>query len=344
MCPASIGYPCATRTGRRCRAQRRMNVDASETLAVSAFFATNGKFSFPESVSCSLVILWGGRFGSHRPSMMLETSLEILVILGTGIDLMKVTDTAGMAITSAGAMASSVVLSLSEAGISSQAGAPAADLLDKKFAPTAEDGLLVIDVQCDFMPGGALPVPGGTEVIGVVNALVPRFEHVVLSQDWHPDGHSSFASQHEGKNPYDETTFPYGQQTLWPDHCRQNTAGSSFHADLTIPQTAVVCRKGFRPEIDSYSAFFENDSVTATGLEHYLQQLGVKRVFVVGLAYDFCVRYTCEDAANRCGLDVILVRDATRAVGLPGSVEAAVGGLKDAGVRVCTAGELGTLS
>lgn len=132
----------------------------------------------------------------------------------------------------------SAVLSLAEAGISPQVGAPPADVLDPSFAPSERDGLLVIDVQTDFMPGGALEVPGGTEVIPIVNALVRRFEHVVLSQDWHPPKHSSFASQHEGKSPYDETQMPYGAQTLWPDHCVQNTPGSAFHADLAIPARA----------------------------------------------------------------------------------------------------------
>jgi hypothetical protein len=149
--------------------------------------------------------------------------------------------------TPAGAMASrSAVLSLAEAGISPQVGAPPADVLDPSFAPSERDGLLVIDVQIDFMPGGALEVPGGTEVIPIVNALVPRFKHVVLSQDWHPPKHSSFASQHDGKSPYDEMQMPYGAQTLWPDHCVQNTPGSAFHADLAIPAGARVCRKGYR--------------------------------------------------------------------------------------------------
>ena len=151
-------------------------------------------------------------------------------------------------ITHAGAMASrSAVLSLAEAGISPQVGAPA-DVLDPSFAPSERDGLLVIDVQTDFMPGGALEVPGGTEVIPIVNALVRRFEHVVLSQDWHPPKHSSFASQHEGKSPYDETQMPYGAQTLWPDHCVQNTPGSAFHADLAIPRARTsAARASGRP-------------------------------------------------------------------------------------------------
>jgi nicotinamidase/pyrazinamidase len=244
-------------------------------------------------------------------------------------------------ITHAGAMASrSAVLSLAEAGISPQVGAPPADVLDPSFAPSERDGLLVIDVQTDFMPGGALEVPGGTEVIPIVNALVRRFEHVVLSQDWHPPKHSSFASQHEGKSPYDETQMPYGAQTLWPDHCVQNTPGSAFHADLAIPARARICRKGFRSAIDSYSAFFENDRVTGTGLQAHFQELGVTTVYVVGVAYDFCVRFSCEDAAARCGATAVLVKDATRAVGLPGSVEAAAKGLEQAGVRIVNAAEL----
>ena len=240
---------------------------------------------------------------------------------------------------------SSAVLSLSEAGISPQVGVPPGeDVLDPLFAPTKEDALLVIDVQCDFCSGGALEVPKATDIIPVVNALVCRFQHVVFSQDWHPPKHSSFASQHAGRKPWDEVTMSYGKQTLWPDHCIQGSAGSSFHRDLAIPENGMVCRKGCNPQIDSYSAFFENDGRTSTGLETYVQQLGVKRVFVVGVAFDFCVRFTCQDAATKCGLSVVLVSDGTKPVGLPGSVDATNRGLTDAGVLVRGARELGSLS
>lgn len=343
------------------------------------------------------------------------------------------------------------VLTLAESDIAPQAGAPPLEGYDLGFEPTKEDCLLVIDLQVDFMPGGALEVPGGTEVFPLVNAMIEKFECVVMSQDWHPPAHSSFASQHEGKAPYDVTSMPYGEQTLWPDHCVQGTSGcvtrvgfsqlpervsrasttpraspspvlprsrparhnparcpsfaratcaldtrssplhrrdsvwmstttnlrrrlrsprvvrpasrasshpsrlthpphhssisdsARFHADLSIPERARVCRKGFRKHVDSYSAFFENDHVTATGLEAYLKSEGVKRVFVVGVAYDFCVRYSCEDAA-KAGFESVLVKDATRAVGLPGSVEAADRGVVEAGVRTANSGGLAAVA
>ena len=179
------------------------------------------------------------------------------------------------------------MLTLSESGIEPRKGAAPSTSLDPGFKPVPGDALLVIDVQNDFIPGGALEVAGGHEVVPVCNALMDRFDVVVFSQDWHCPGHLSFASSHEGKSPYDSTQMPYGDQTLWPDHCIQGTSGSSFHADLSIPDRVRVVRKGFRKDIDSYSAFFENDQTTPTGLEGYLKDIGVRRVFVCGLASTF---------------------------------------------------------
>jgi len=196
------------------------------------------------------------------------------------------------------------------------------------------DCLLVIDVQNDFCPGGALAVDGGDTVVPTVNSLATHFSNVVYSQDWHPKGHLSFASSHEGKSPYDSIATEYGQQTLWPDHCVQDDSGSAWHKGLVVPPDAVVCRKGHNPKIDSYSAFYENDHVTSTGLEAHLKEKGVKRVVVVGLAYDFCVSYTAVDAKLKGDFDVCLVRDATEAVGMPGTVEAADERLREAGVTV----------
>ena len=233
------------------------------------------------------------------------------------------------------------MLTLSESGIEPRKGAAPSTSLDPGFKPVPGDALLVIDVQNDFIPGGALEVAGGHEVVPVCNALMDRFDVVVFSQDWHCPGHLSFASSHEGKSPYDSTQMPYGDQTLWPDHCIQGTLGSSFHADLSIPDRVRVVRKGFRKDIDSYSAFFENDQTTPTGLEGYLKDIGVRRVFVCGLAFDFCVRFTAVDAKVKCGFDeVVVVKDATRSVGLPGTVEAADEGMKEAGVKVADSGSL----
>ena len=233
------------------------------------------------------------------------------------------------------------MLTLSESGIEPRKGAAPSTSLDPGFKPVPGDALLVIDVQNDFIPGGALEVAGGHEVVPVCNALMDRFDVVVFSQDWHCPGHLSFASSHEGKSPYDSTQMPYGDQTLWPDHCIQGTSGSSFHADLSIPDRVRVVRKGFRKDIDSYSAFFENDQTTPTGLEGYLKDIGVRRVFVCGLAFDFCVRFTAVDAKVKCGFDeVVVVKDATRSVGLPGTVEAADEGMKEAGVKVADSGSL----
>ena len=181
------------------------------------------------------------------------------------------------------------------------------------------DVLLVVDVQKDFCPGGALAVPEGDRVVPLVNRFAQRFSHVILTQDWHPRGHQSFASAHPGKQPFEVITASYGPQVLWPDHCIQGNAGAQFHESLRIPHAELVLRKGFRPAIDSYSAFYENDHKTATGLAGYLRERGLKRVVIVGLAFDFCVRYSAEDA-RREGFDVVVIEDACRGIDINGSM------------------------
>ncbi len=183
------------------------------------------------------------------------------------------------------------------------------------------DILLVIDVQNDFCPGGALAVPGGDEVVHIVNRLAHGFKHVALTQDWHPAGHLSFASSHPNKKPFEQVAMPYGQQTLWPDHCIQNSAGAAFHQGLDIPHAELIIRKGFRPEIDSYSAFFENDRKTPTGLGGYLRERGFTKLICVGLAFDFCVRYSAEDART-LGFETEVIEAACRSIDLAGSAEA----------------------
>jgi nicotinamidase/pyrazinamidase len=184
------------------------------------------------------------------------------------------------------------------------------------------DVLLVIDVQNDFCPGGALAVPRGDEVVALINRLAQRFANVVLTQDWHPADHLSFASAHPGRKPFETTTAAYGPQVLWPDHCVQGTPGSDFHPSLTIPHAALVVRKGFRRTIDSYSALCENDRKTPTGLAGYLRERDLTRIFLAGLAFDFCVRYSAEDAA-RAGFAVIVIEDACRGIDMDGSSVAA---------------------
>jgi nicotinamidase/pyrazinamidase len=186
---------------------------------------------------------------------------------------------------------------------------------------THNDLLLVVDVQNDFCPGGQLAIAGGDEVIPVIHKIAPLFEHIILTQDWHPPSHRSFASAHPGKRPFEQVQLSYGGQTLWPDHCVQGTRGAEFHAALHLPQAELILRKGFRPQIDSYSAFFENDRATATGLAGYLRERHLTRVFLAGLAYDYCVAYSALDA-RRLGIPAVVVRDACRAIDLNGSVAA----------------------
>lgn len=181
------------------------------------------------------------------------------------------------------------------------------------------DMLLVVDVQNDFCPGGSLAVPHGDEVVPIINRVAARFAHVALTQDWHPSGHSSFASSHAGKRPFDTVEAKYGPQVLWPDHCVQGTPGAELHPALSVPHAQLVLRKGYHAAIDSYSAFYENDRRTPTGLSAYLRQRGLARVFVTGLATDFCVRYSAEDA-RREGFAAVVIEDACRAIDLNGSL------------------------
>jgi len=182
------------------------------------------------------------------------------------------------------------------------------------------DALLVIDVQNDFMPGGALAVTDGHAIVPLINALAKRFDHVILTQDWHPAQHISFASTHANKKPLEAIEAPYGTQTLWPDHVLQHTEGAAFHPGLHIPHAELILRKGFRRHIDSYSAFLENDHTTPTGLAGYLRERNLHRLFLCGLAYDFCVRYSAIDG-KALGFETIVIEDATRSVDLPNSVE-----------------------
>ena len=188
---------------------------------------------------------------------------------------------------------------------------------------TLEDAaLVVVDVQNDFCPGGALEVPDGDAVVAVINAIAPRFPALVLTQDWHPPGHLSFASSHEGKAPFETAALPYGEQVLWPDHCVQGTHGAAFHRDLDTDGADLVLRKGFRRAIDSYSAFYENDHSTPTGLTGYLRSRGVSRLLFAGLATDFCVAYSAIDGARE-GFEVAVIEDACRGIDLEGSLDAA---------------------
>jgi nicotinamidase/pyrazinamidase len=194
------------------------------------------------------------------------------------------------------------------------------------------DVLLVVDVQNDFCPGGALAVPRGDEVVPLINRLAQRFEHVVLTQDWHPPEHRSFATSHPGQKPYDTVTESYGPQILWPDHCVQGTSGAEFHKELQIVHAELVLRKGYHREIDSYSAFYENDRKTRTGFSGYLRERGFDRIFMAGLAFDFCVRYSAEDA-RRDGFKVVVIEDACRGIDVDGSMAAARRMLEEIGAK-----------
>lgn len=190
--------------------------------------------------------------------------------------------------------------------------------MSDKVEISDSDVLLVVDVQNDFCQGGALAVPGGDEVVEPINSLAERFRHVVLTQDWHPAGHLSFASSHPDRKPLDTITLAHGPQILWPDHCVQGTFGAEFHATLQVPHAELVLRKGYDRAIDSYSAFYENDHQTPSGLGGYLRERGLTRVFIAGLAFDFCVRYSAEDA-RRAGLGAVVVEDACRGIDVGGS-------------------------
>ena len=204
---------------------------------------------------------------------------------------------------------------------------------------SSQDVLIVVDVQNDFCPGGQLAVAGGDEVIPAIHQIAPLFEHIVLTQDWHTPDHQSFASAYAGKHPFERVRLSYGEQTLWPDHCVQGTHGADFHPALRTQRAELILRKGFRPQIDSYSAFFENDRTTATGLAGYLRERDLTRVFLAGLAYDYCVGYSALDA-RRLGLAAVIVRDACRAIDLNGSVAAIESEFAANGVTLIDSGEL----
>ena len=204
---------------------------------------------------------------------------------------------------------------------------------------TPQDVLIVIDVQNDFCPGGALAVDDGHAVIPVINRIAPAFQHIILTQDWHSPAHASFAAAHPGKHPFEEVELRYGTQTLWPDHCVQGTPGAEFHPALHLPQAELILRKGFRPQIDSYSAFYENDWTTPTGLAGYLSERNLTRVFLAGLAYDFCVGYSALDA-RRLEIPALIIRDACRAIDLNGSVAKIESDFAAAGVELIDSGQI----
>ena len=191
---------------------------------------------------------------------------------------------------------------------------------------------IVIDIQNDFCPEGALGVAGGDTIIADINQEIERFDHVILTQDWHPADHSSFASQHQDRSPYEMITMPYGKQTLWPDHCVQGTHGAEFHKDLQWTKAELVIRKGYRKAIDSYSAFFENDHMTPTGLGGYLKERGIKNITLAGLATDFCVAYSALDAAAQ-GFNVTVLTDLSRAIDIDGSLQTMMKQMRNAGVN-----------
>ncbi len=196
---------------------------------------------------------------------------------------------------------------------------------------TERDVLIVTDPQRDFCPGGALAVPEGDEIMPLVNRLARHFAHVVVTQDWHPPGHLSFASAHPGRKPFETIEVDYGAQTLWPDHCVQGTPGAAFHPALDIPQAELVIRKGYHPLIDSYSAFRENDGKTPTGLIGYLRERGLERVTLCGLATDFCVYFSAIDA-REAGFEAAIVLAASRAIDVDGSLARALDAMREAGV------------
>lgn len=192
--------------------------------------------------------------------------------------------------------------------------------------------LLIIDVQNDFCPGGALEVPNGDEIIPTINKLSQQFDVVLQTQDWHPAGHSSFASSHDGKNPFETIKMPYGEQVLWPDHCVQGSDGADFHPELETNRTQLIIRKGFRKEIDSYSAFYENDDKTTTGLTGYLRARDIDTLYAVGLATDFCVKWSVVDGLKE-GFEVFVVEDAVKGIDIEGSVDQAWDEMLDAGAE-----------
>lgn len=201
------------------------------------------------------------------------------------------------------------------------------------------DALLIIDVQNDFCPGGALEVPNGDQIIPVINKLSTSFDTVIQTQDWHPKGHSSFASSHDGKEPFGTIEMPYGEQVLWPDHCIQGTNGAEFHPDLETNKSQLIVRKGFRKEIDSYSAFYENDNSTSTGLAGYLKEREIDTLYAVGLATDFCVKWSVLDGIKE-GFELYVVEDAVMGIDIEGSVQQAWDEMMDQGAKKISSADL----
>jgi len=218
------------------------------------------------------------------------------------------------------------------AGGFAMAGGLSRALAQSKIKPGPQDLLLVVDVQNCFTPGGSLAVTDGDKIIPIINRLAPAFEHVILTQDWHTPGHVSFASSHAGKKPFETVSLPYGTQVLWPDHCVQGTSGAELHKDLRIPHAELIIRKGYRKHMDSYSAFFEADGKTPTGLAGYLKERGLTTVFLVGLATDFCVFWSAMDA-RKAGFNALVIEDATRGIDAGGSMAKAWQEMQGAGVK-----------
>src|SRR5712692_7077932 len=218
------------------------------------------------------------------------------------------------------------------AGMAAKARKAGAQAPSPKIKPGPRDVLLVVDVQNDFIPGGALPVKEGDQIVQLVNLLAGGFQHVILTQDWHTPGHISFASSHPGKKPFETIKLGYGVQVLWPDHCVQGTAGADFHKDLKIPHGELITRKGYRKQMDSYSAFFEADGKTTTGLSGYVKDRGFRQVYLVGLATDFCVCWSALDA-RKVGLGASVIEDACRGIDTNGSLGKAWDQMAKAGVK-----------
>tara|TARA_B100000700_G_scaffold157303_2_gene174628 strand:+ start:3431 stop:4057 length:627 start_codon:yes stop_codon:yes gene_type:complete len=202
-----------------------------------------------------------------------------------------------------------------------------------------DTALVLIDIQNDFCPGGALAVDQGDEIVEISNTIQEQFKIKIITQDWHPSTHKSFASNHEGKEPLSTVEMFYGQQVLWPNHCIQGTEGSKFHSKLITDSADLIIRKGFRPEIDSYSAFFENDQKTPTGLDGYLKSRGVNKIYLCGLALDFCVYFSAIDGAE-LGYNVNVIQDACRAIDLDGSLEKSLNDMKSKGVKLLSTSDL----
>jgi nicotinamidase/pyrazinamidase len=268
------------------------------------------------------------RMMAKRPDERFQTYAELIEALRVGQRSLGETEeyvTGGIAAVSSGTTVSTPPSSVVIPGLKSVGHAI------RPAAPTENRALVVVDIQNDFCPNGALAVAGGDEVVPVVNKLSRRFAHVILTQDWHCEDHLSFASSHPGKKPLDRVDLPYGEQILWPDHCVQKSPGAEFHAQLDVVHCELVIRMGYHREIDSYSAFFENDRATPTGLAGYLRERGLTRLFVVGLATDFCVAYTALDA-RRLGFEVTVIEAGCRGIDVDGSLAAAWKQMEEAGV------------